>query len=246
DYFYWITVDNGLGEASGVQASSAGPATTFSCGTATLIPGLKVRYTLACPTPTPTPTVTATPTATFTPTPTATATFTPTPTATATATATATPTATHSYTPVSFTNSTTIIIPASGTSGTATPYPSDIVVAGQGTVTKVTVTINGLTHTFPDDIDMLLVGPAGQNAIIMSDAGGSFDVVGVVLTLDDAAATALPDNAQIVSGTFQPANYGTGDTWPAPAPAPLGGSELSIFNGTDPNGTWSLLFVTDA
>src|SRR5207249_213725 len=99
DIFYAITVDNGLDETSGVQASSAGPATTFSCGTATLIPGLKVRYTLACPSPTPTPTATATATATFTPTPTATATFTPTPTATATFTPTATATATPTATP---------------------------------------------------------------------------------------------------------------------------------------------------
>ena len=145
--------------------------------------------------------------------------------------------------PVSFTNSTTITIPSSGT---ATPYPSDIVVAGQGTVQHVTVTINGLTHTFPDDLDFLLVGPAGQNAIIWSDAGGSLDVNNVVVTLDDVAPNPLPDSAQIVSGTYQPANYGTGDTWPAPAPAPLGGSALSIFNGTDPNGTWSLYLIDDA
>src|SRR6266508_1906852 len=156
----------------------------------------------------------------------------------------ATPTPTPACTPTDFTNPTTITIPDSGP---ASPYPSDIVVpAGLGTVTKVTVTINSLTHTFPDDLDFLLVGPAGQNAIIMSDAGGSLDVSNVVVTLDDAAAIPLPDSAQIISGTYQPTNYGTGDTWPAPAPAPLGGSALSIFNGTDPNGTWSLYLVDDA
>src|SRR6266508_917026 len=80
----------------------------------------------------------------------------------------ATPTPTPACTPTDFTNPTTITIPDSGP---ASPYPSDIVVpAGLGTVTKVTVTINSLTHTFPDDLDFLLVGPAGQNAIIMSDA----------------------------------------------------------------------------
>ena len=143
---------------------------------------------------------------------------------------------------VSFTNSTTISLP----DGTASPYPSDINVAGQGTVQKVTVTINGLSHTFPDDLDFLLVGPQGQNAIIWSDAGGGTDIVDATVTLDDNAAIPLPDSSPIVSGTYRPANYGTGDTWPAPAPAPSGNVALSTFNGTDPNGTWSLYVVDDA
>ena len=41
-----------------------------------------------------------------------------------------------------------------------------------GSITDVNVQINGLSHTYPDDIDMLLVSPGGQNAIFMSDAGG--------------------------------------------------------------------------
>ena len=154
-----------------------------------------------------------------------------------------TPTPTPTCPATVFTNSTTITIPDSGP---ASPYPSNIIVGGLGTVTKVTVTINGLTHTFPADLDFLLVGPGGQNAIIWSDAGGSDDVTGIVVTLDDDAATPLPNVGPLVSGTYQPANYGTGDTWPAPAPAPLGGSALSIFNGTNPNGTWSLYLVDDA
>ena len=60
DVFYGATSDNGLDETSGVQASSAGPATTFSCAETTLTDGLKVTYTCAggggSPTPTPTPT----------------------------------------------------------------------------------------------------------------------------------------------------------------------------------------------
>jgi N-acetylneuraminic acid mutarotase len=207
------------------------------------------------PCATPTPTATATPTSTLPPSPTPTATYTatPTPTAfptatftpspTATFTPTSTPTATPTCTPAFFINPVPIFIPDSGT---ATPYPSNIVVAAQGTVVKVTVTIRSLLHNSPDDLDFLLVGPAGQNAIIWSDAGGGFTVNGVDVTLDDDAPNPLPDNAQIVSGTYRPANYGTGDTWPPPAPPPLGGSALSIFNGTDPNGTWSLYLVDDA
>jgi hypothetical protein len=68
DIFYGVTGDDGINATSGVQASGAGPATTFSCGQGTLISGLKVTY--ACPEVSPTPTPTPTATATFTPTPT--------------------------------------------------------------------------------------------------------------------------------------------------------------------------------
>ena len=63
DVIYGATSDSGLDETSGVQASASGPATTFSCGTATLTPGLKVTYNCAGGggSPTPTPTATGTP-----------------------------------------------------------------------------------------------------------------------------------------------------------------------------------------
>ena len=47
DVFYGATSDSGLDETSGAQAGPSGPATTFSCGTATLTSGLKVTYTCA-------------------------------------------------------------------------------------------------------------------------------------------------------------------------------------------------------
>ena len=54
----------------------------------------------------------------------------------------------------------------------ASPYPSTIAVAGAtGTIASVKVTLNGFSHTFPGDVDILLVGPAGQKFIIVSDAG---------------------------------------------------------------------------
>jgi hypothetical protein len=42
---------------------------------------------------------------------------------------------------------------------------------------------------------MLLVAPGGENAIVMSDAGGSLDAIDADLTLDDAAGVPLPDSA---------------------------------------------------
>jgi len=156
-------------------------------------------------------------------------------------------------TTTTFSNATSITIPNPPSTGASTgapsnPYPSNIVVSGlTGTVTKVTATLTNLNHTFPDDIDVLLVGPLGQKILLMSDVGTSLDLVNVTLTFDDAAAASLPDSAQIVSGTFKPTNIGTGDAFPAPAPAgPYPDPQLlSVFNGVDPNGTWSLYVVDD-
>ncbi|MEP7149472.1 MAG: VCBS repeat-containing protein, partial [Acidobacteriota bacterium] len=171
---------------------------------------------------------------------------TPTPTPTPAPTPTPTPTPTPCGTPTNFAHTTPISIPASGTIGIAAPYPSSVAVGAlSGNVVKVTVKLNNFNHTFPDDVDILLVGPGGQNAIIMSDVGGATDAVNVTLTLDDAALSILPDIGPLISGTFRPTNFGNGDTFPGPAPAPSGGSALSVFNGTNPNGTWSLYVVDD-
>ncbi len=112
-------------------------------------------------------------------------------------------------------------------------------------LSDVNVHLNGMNHTWPDDIDILLVGPEGQNLVIMSDAGGSLDLVNVDLVFDDAAASSLPDNSQITSGTYKPTNYETTDSFPAPAPLPSTDTTLDIFNGSDPNGVWSLYAVDD-
>ena len=112
--------------------------------------------------------------------------------------------------------------------------------------TNVTVTLSNITHTFPDDWDILLVGPTAANLIILSDVGGSDDVTNRTITLDDAAAATIPDSTTLNSGTFRPTNIGAGDTFPAPAPAPSANTTLaSTFNGTNPNGTWSLYLVDD-
>src|SRR6185436_17924800 len=65
------------------------------------------------------------------------------------------------------------------------------------------------------------------------------------LTFDDAAAASLPDATQISGGTFKPTNFDTTtDVFPAPAPAAGATVAMSVFNGTNPNGTWSL-YVRD-
>src|SRR5438034_10053596 len=147
-----------------------------------------------------------------------------------------------------FSNSSFIAVPRSATSGAANPYPSPIAVSGlSGNITKVTVTLSGIDHANPDDLDILLVGPSGLSAILMSDAGGIYSLNNVTLSFDDNAPATLPDSTQISTGTYNPSNFPSvePETFPAPAPGGPYGASLSVFNGATPNGTWKLFVVDD-
>jgi subtilisin-like proprotein convertase family protein len=146
------------------------------------------------------------------------------------------------YDPVQATD---IVVPASGTVGVAAPYGSEIVVppSAQAPIVDVTVDIDDLTHHDPLDLDILLVGPGGQQVLLMSDAADATDVTNVDLNFDDAAG-AIPSTA-LMSGTYKPTNVGAVDAFPAPAPASTGNTSLSVFDGTNPTGTWRLFVLDD-
>jgi subtilisin-like proprotein convertase family protein len=151
----------------------------------------------------------------------------------------------------SFDNNDHLNIPAGApdvTAGSAMPYPSMVTVEGRsGTVQTLRVKIHGFAHTFPDDVDVLLVGPQGQNIVLMSDDGGSTDVTGIDLTFDDLAPGNVPDAGPLTSGTYLPTNVIAGDTLPAPAPVPSAATALNAtFAGTDPNGIWRLFVADDS
>jgi uncharacterized repeat protein (TIGR01451 family) len=143
-----------------------------------------------------------------------------------------------------FTNSTMIKIPDSGN---AAPYPAVIVVSDvAGSVAGVSATIRGFNHGWPDDVDVLLVGPGGHAVLLMSDCGGGNARTGVALTFADDAATGLPDNGAFNSGAYRPTNIDvTTDNFPAPAPAGPYGAALATFAGVNPNGAWSLYVIDD-
>jgi subtilisin-like proprotein convertase family protein len=145
----------------------------------------------------------------------------------------------------SFNNPAAITIPDQGA---ATPYPSVITVTGLGgTINNVTVTLRNLSQTWASDVDVLLVGPAGQKVVVKSDAGNG-NANNVTLTLSDAATAALPASG-LVSGTFRPTNLSDaspgGDNYPSPAPAGPYAATLSAFNGQTATGTWSLYVFDD-
>ncbi len=128
----------------------------------------------------------------------------------------------------------------------ASPYPSTITVSGMtGAVANVTVTLRGVNHSFPDDLDVLLVSPSGANTLLMSDAGGFADLNGATLLFDDGAVNSLPDAGQILSGSYRPTNFGPGDAFPPPAPAGSYGTNLAALKGSNPNGLWKLFVLDD-
>lgn len=157
-----------------------------------------------------------------------------------------------------FSNPTSIAI---NDNAIGTPYPSTISVSSvAGTILDINITVNSVTHNFPDDIGLLLVGPTGVKVVLMTDAGGGSlvgppdptSLVNVTFTFDDAAATGVPDEGPILAGmSYKPTAglvSGISNVHPAnfSAPAPAGpySNLLSSFNGTNPNGTWSL-YVDD-
>ena len=142
----------------------------------------------------------------------------------------------------------------------ASPYPSNIYVSNLGPVTGLTVTLKGITYPFSQDLDVLLVGPQGQSIVLLSNVGpstGTQNASNVTLTFSDAAASAIPKSTPLGSAgssvTTKPVDYsGPTDVFPSPAPgggygdpAPKGSATLGgTFDGTNPNGAWSLYAVT--
>ncbi|RYY33918.1 MAG: PEP-CTERM sorting domain-containing protein [Sphingomonadales bacterium] len=121
---------------------------------------------------------------------------------------------------------------------TATP----ITVAGlTGTVTAISVTLNGFYHTFPSDMVLGLQNiTTGQGLVFLSEAGGSADVSGLTLTFS-AASTTLASETLLTSGSYGVSNYGgysftAGDL----------GTSFTAFNGFNPNAVWNLLSLDAA
>jgi uncharacterized repeat protein (TIGR01451 family)/uncharacterized delta-60 repeat protein len=138
-----------------------------------------------------------------------------------------------------FTNSGVIVI--KDNPAVAAPYPASISVTNvAGLINKITVTVSNLSHPSLSDVQMLLVSPTGQKELLMVGAGFHLPVSHVTLTFDDAAANSLSSGSAPSSGTYKPSVLVTPATFPIPAPAGPYGSVLSGFNGTSPNGDWSL------
>lgn len=166
--------------------------------------------------------------------------------------------------PVTFSNMTTINIPANQpttTSGPAGPYPSIITASGLTGNKTITVELTGIGHSWVGDMDVMLESPSGQKYIIMSDVFESSNrapnMVVATLQLSDLGTALLPASGQPpATGSLLPTNRGTvQDPFDGPAPAgpyltsAPGGSDTfaSAFgeNGTAMNGDWKLWIDDD-
>lgn len=145
-----------------------------------------------------------------------------------------------------WTSTNEIIVPEFGP---AMLYPSPILVqCAPQPITKLRVTLFGLVHSYPDDLDILLVSPTGTAIKLMSDCGGDVDMgTRADLIFDDNAPGKLPDSSLIVSGTYKPSDFdgGDADAFQPPAPPTANATQLSAFYGANPNGVWSLYVVDD-
>ena len=138
----------------------------------------------------------------------------------------------------------------------ATPYPSQVTVSGQkAPISDLNVKLNGFSHSYPDDVGVVLVAPGGQALLLMDCAGDSTDAANVNLTIDDSAAAQITNAGSLISGTFKPTTHcpslssfiapGPLTSYGNPGPG-LGGTATlaSSFNGITANGVWNL-FVRD-
>jgi Ca2+-binding RTX toxin-like protein len=146
--------------------------------------------------------------------------------------------------------SNTASIPIGPNAGISTA--SSIVVSGQPVLTDVNVTLNGFSHQWPSEVDVMVEGPTGVRVMVMSDVPSTnpscaFAASGLTLVFDDGAAEPVPSGSALHSGTFRPTNSLDG-----PNCNEVGGdalvptaTTLSAFNGTDPNGVWKLHVADD-
>lgn len=138
-------------------------------------------------------------------------------------------------------NSSSIGIPPFGA---ATPFPSNISVSGKsGQVLRVAVRLNGLNHSFSQDVDVLLVGPGGAKSLVMSDVLGGV-ATNLSLTFDQISKQSL--GAPMSTGVYAPADSPSStDSFASPAPSGPYFADFSRFQGVNPNGDWSLYVQDD-
>lgn len=154
-----------------------------------------------------------------------------------------------------FSNTTPITLTTGGANN-GSVYPSSITVSGipeqpLNAPLDIKVTINNFSHTSPDDVGIVLVGPTGSAFLLQGRAGDGTDINNVTYTLKDGV-TLLPNSGAWTSGIFSPANFISGLSFPAPGPLTAyagpgpfeGGTIAGTFSQQNPNGEWKL-FVRD-
>lgn len=137
-----------------------------------------------------------------------------------------------------------IDVPQAGlTMGRSQPYPAVIPVTGvRHPIASVRFT-QFIMHTYPDDLDIVLVSPRGLAVVLLSDAGGSTDFSGTI-SIEHGAPPAPNDAPLMATATYSPTDHDPGDLPPG-LPAGLTFTTLAALIGTDANGEWSVYVYDD-
>jgi len=118
------------------------------------------------------------------------------------------------------------------------------------TPASVRVKLKGLSHSYPNDLALVLIGPTGNAISLQVRAGGSVGISNVTYTISDVGSL-LPANGTANGATYKPTLYGqplgyipgSGNIKPN-NPGPGGTDTLSgTFGGLSPNGTWRLFVM---
>ena len=118
---------------------------------------------------------------------------------------------------------------------------ADFTVIGlDGPIVDVDIVLNGLSHTYPDDIGAVLANNLGNNVLLFDGPGDGTDI-SLTWRFDDSAAGMLPNTGPLVGGSFQPGQNQWSDVF-TNVSGPYGATMAGLNAGGD--GTWSL-FVED-
>ncbi|MFN5030621.1 MAG: beta strand repeat-containing protein [Flavobacteriia bacterium] len=139
-----------------------------------------------------------------------------------------------------FSNTSNLCPTDNNTTGTT----SVIAVSGTGTsLTSITVNIPNISHTYYDDLDIMLISPTGQRIILMSDCGGDNSNTGNRNYTFVQGGIELKNGSQpTASGNVSPTNFEGDAAWPDGAPDI---TTMNQFTG-NPNGNWILRVRDDA
>jgi len=155
-------------------------------------------------------------------------------------------------------NTAKITIPGTGT---ATPSPSIIHVAGLGsTISGMKVVLKNVNHTCVRDLDVLLVAPDGTRTVLFSDNGQAWkkkqrnctNLIKDQVTIDDTCADfgeAVPGGeASTAPICVRPSDNDSAghepDSWTGVSGTPSA-LNLATFTGKNPNGDWKLYVKDD-
>lgn len=124
----------------------------------------------------------------------------------------------------------TLKVPPSGSGGSGSDTTRmNITVSGADAyILDVEIRIDSLRHTFDGDLDIFLRGPSGVVCTLSTDNGSTGDNMIRTLFDDEATGGSITGATAPMTGSYTP-------EYP-----------LSIFDGLDPNGQWTLLIADDA